>query len=115
MAGVRGVYRTGKLGFRAVPYAYRPAVMLRRRALNDGVFGDSVLWKVVALGIFSRSTLKKSFGKHPERVDRIVLRPGGFVSVGVTKPVSRRAARKAGISLADLRAAAQADVDAART
>lgn len=114
MASARGLYRSGKLGFRAVPYAYRPGVLIRRRALSDGVFGNSWLWRAVALGIYSRTLLKKSFGKHPEQIERIALRPGGFLSVAVTKPISRRAAKRAGITLADVRARAQADVDAAR-
>jgi hypothetical protein len=111
---LRGAMQIGRVGFRTVPYAYRPAVLLRRKALSDGVFGRSWLWRGVALIIFSRSVLKSSFGKHPERIERVVLRPGGFISVAVTKPVSRRAARRAGLSLAGLRAQAQADVDAAR-
>jgi hypothetical protein len=65
-----------------IPRALRPAAIVRRKAMYDGIFGSSTLWKAVAVVVFGKSTLKRFFGKNEEVLDVITLKGGGRV-VGV--------------------------------
>lgn len=79
-----------------LPYAYRPSVIVRSKALRQGLFGPSTFWKVVAAFVFGRSTLKKMFGKNVQVLDTMVLKGGGrLVQVETFRTPSRRQRRKA--------------------
>jgi hypothetical protein len=98
---------------RLVPYAYRPSVVVRRNAVRRGLFGPSILWKVVAAAVFGRSTLKKFFGKQPEKITTERLKPDTFLTIITATPMSRRERQRSGITRARLIAQAEADVRAA--
>lgn len=79
-----------------IPYAYRPSVVVRSKALRQGVFGPSTFWKIVAAFVFGRSTLKKVFGRNEQVLDTMVLKGGGkLVQVETIRALSRRQQRKA--------------------
>ena len=79
-----------------IPYAYRPSVIVRSKALRQGIFGPSRLWKAVAVVVFGRSTLKKMFGRNEELLDKAVLKGGGrLMQIETIKAPTRRQRRKA--------------------
>jgi hypothetical protein len=79
-----------------IPYAYRPSVVIRSKALRRGVFGPSTLWKVIAAFVFGRSTLKKIFGRNEEVLEVAKLQGGGHVMrIETIKAPTRRERRKA--------------------
>lgn len=73
-----------------LPYSLRPAVIIRRNAIRKGLLGPSLLWKVVAAGVFGRSTLKKVFGKNDEPLGTWKVGGNNFVNVLNAKPPSRK-------------------------
>jgi hypothetical protein len=103
----------------ALPRALRPAVLIRRKALYDGVFGPSKFWKLIAVWVFGKATLKKFFGRNVEVLDAGPLGVGRYLSVETAKPLTRRRRRKlakAGVPVpteAQVKALAQAEAKAA--
>jgi hypothetical protein len=103
----------------ALPRALRPAVLIRRKALYAGVLGPSKFWKVVAVWVFGKATLKKFFGRNVEVLDAGPLGVGRYLSVETAEPLTRRRQRKlakAGRPVptrAVVTAVAQAEADAA--
>ncbi len=98
-----------------VPRALRPSVVIRRRAMREGILGRSVFWKVVAGIVYGRSTLKRVFGRNPEPLGKRTITAGHMISIAATPALSRRMAKRAGISKSSLEAQAWADIDAAGT
>ncbi len=96
-----------------IPYYYRPSVALRRNVVRQGILGGSSFWRVVAVGYYGRRFVKRHMGRQPETLGVYNLGMGAFLTVATSKPVRRRAARRAGITLAALRAKADADAQAA--
>ena len=82
----------------ALPYALRPSVILRRKALRQGVLGPSLFWKVVAAWVFGSRTIKKFFGKEPESLGTWKVGSNEFVSVINAKPMSKRQRKQAGLT-----------------
>lgn len=79
-----------------IPYTYRPSVIVRSKALRQGIFGPSTFWKVVAAVVFGRRTLKKIFGRNEEVLDKAVLKGGGrLMQIETIKAPSRRQRRRA--------------------
>jgi len=79
-----------------LPYAYRPSVVIRSKALRRGVFGPSTMWKVIAALVFGRSTLKKIFGRNEEVLEVAKLKGGGRVmQIETIKAPTRRERRRA--------------------
>ena len=77
-----------------IPRVLRPSLIIRRRALYDGVFGHSTVWKLVAVLVFGRSTLKKVFGKQAELIDVAKLEgPGHVMQIRTLPPSARRGKR----------------------
>lgn len=103
-----------------LPRALKPSVLIRRKALYEGIFGRSTFWRIVAVWVFGRSTLKRFFGRNEEVLDFGKLGPGRYMSIETSKPVSGRARRKlkkAGTPLPtrkELAALATLEVEAAR-
>jgi len=97
-----------------VPRTLRPSFVIRRRAMREGVLGRSVFWKIVAGIVFGRSTVKKVFGRNPEPLGTRTIGVGHMISVAATPALSRKMAKRAGITKASLEAQAWADIDAAR-
>ena len=77
-----------------VPRILRPAIIIRRKALYSGIFGNSTLWKGVAVWVFGKSVLKKVAGKNLEVIDVSALGAGRLMTIQTIKPTSRRARRK---------------------
>lgn len=73
-----------------LPRALRPSVLLRRKAMYSGLFGNSTFWKVAAVWLFGRSTLKKFFGRSTEVVQVTRFGPGHVMQIVTERPPSRR-------------------------
>jgi hypothetical protein len=97
-----------------VPLTLRPSFIVRRNALRKGVLGPSALWKVVAVVVFGRGTLKRLFGRTPEVLGTRRIGVGHVLTVAASVPLSRREARRAGISTESLAAEARAELEAAQ-
>ena len=97
-----------------VPLTLRPGFVVRRRAMRQGVLGPSTFWKIVAVVVFGRSTLKRIFGKTPEHLGTVRLGPDKFLHIITSTPLSRRDQRRTGITRAVLLEQALADVRAAK-
>lgn len=97
-----------------VPVTLRPSFIIRRNAIRKGVLGPSTLWKVVAAVMFGRSTIKKVFGKQPEPLGKRTIGVGSVLTVAATAPLTRRQAKRAGVSKASLAADARAELEAAQ-
>ena len=77
-----------------IPRFLRPALIIRRKALYDGILGPSTLWKAVAVIVFGRTTLKKVFGRNPELIEVAKLEgPGHFMQIRTLPPSARRGKR----------------------
>lgn len=103
----------------ALPRALKPSVLIRRKALYAGILGPSKFWRVVAVWVFGKSTLKRFLGRNEEILDFGKLGVGRFLSVETSKPVGGRARRRlarAGTPLPsrkEVAALATAEADAA--
>ena len=83
-----------------LPRALRPSVLIRRKAMYSGIFGQSTFWKVIAVWVFGKASIKKFFGKNVEVIDTAKLGSGRYMQLATAKPVTRRELkklRKAGI------------------
>lgn len=96
-----------------IPLTMRPGFVIRRKAMRRGLLGPSTFWKVVALGVFGRSTLKRVFGRQPEYIAKERIKPDAFLNVITATPLSRKERRRTGITRALLLEQALADVEAA--
>jgi hypothetical protein len=97
-----------------IPLTLRPSFLIRRNAMRKGVLGPSTLWKVVAAIVFGRSTIKKVFGKQAEPLGKRTIGVGGVLTVAAAAPLSRRQAKRAGVTKKTLEADARADLEAAQ-
>ena len=73
-----------------LPRALRPSVLIRRKAMYSGIFGQSTFWKIVAAWVFGKASIKKFFGKNPEVIDAARLGSGRYMQLATAKPVTRR-------------------------
>jgi hypothetical protein len=71
-----------------------PSLLIRRRALARGVFGDNTLWRVVAAILFGMSMLKRIFRGGEEIVTVERMRPGETMVLRTIAPVPRRGRRR---------------------
>ena len=97
-----------------VPRALRPSVVIRRKAMRQGVLGRSAFWKVVAVFVFGRATLKRTFGRNPEPLGKRTIGTSHMISVAVTPALTRKMAKRAGVDKASLEAQAWSELDAAQ-
>ena len=97
-----------------VPLTLRPSFIVRRNAMRKGVLGPSTLWKIDAVFLFGRSTLKRLFGRQPDRFGTRIIRPGHLISVAAAVPLTRKQAKRAGVSRDALAAEARAELEAAQ-
>ena len=81
-----------------LPYALRPAVVIRRKALRQGVLGPSLFWKVIAAWVFGKKTIKKFFGKQPEKLGTWKVGSNKFVNVINAKPPTKKQRKASGIT-----------------
>ncbi len=99
-----------------VPRLLRPSVIIRRNAVYKGLLGGSKGWLAVGTVLWSRSFLKKTFGKNEELLTVERLTKGQFLRIDAIAPLTRRqrkrlrraAARDAARQKADRKAASQA-------
>ncbi|MGB0114599.1 MAG: hypothetical protein WBP59_15380 [Ilumatobacteraceae bacterium] len=97
-----------------VPITLRPSFIIRRNAMRKGVLGPSTLWKVVAVYVFGRGTLKKVFGKHPEVLAKRKIGVGHVMTVAAAVPLTRKQSKRLGVTKASLAADARAELEAAQ-
>lgn len=81
-----------------LPYALRPSVVIRRKAIRQGLLGPSLFWKVVAGWVFGKSTIKKFFGKQPDNLGSWKVGSNDFVNVINAKPQTKKQRRASGIT-----------------
>ena len=96
-----------------LPRALRPSVIIRRKAIRLGLLGPSRLWKIIAVVVFGRGSIKKFFGKAPEKITTQKIGLNSFVNVINAKPMTKQQRKSAGITKAGLKAQASSDVAAA--
>lgn len=77
-----------------LPRALRPKVLIRRKAMYSGIFGQSTFWKIVAAWVFGKASIKKFFGKNVEVIDTAKLGSGRYMQLATAKPVTRRELKK---------------------
>ena len=94
----------------SMPAVLRPSIVIQRRAISKGLLGDSMLWKVVAVGLFIRGPLKGTFGRKSERLARFSVGPGHSVRVGTSKPLTRKQRKATGITKKSLAQQARAEL-----
>jgi hypothetical protein len=97
-----------------LPVLLRPKYLLRRKALRSGLFGPSRLWRSVAFVIIFSNSLRRFFGKTPERLGIRTIGKGHLITVAAAAPLNRRQAKRAGITKGAIAAAARADLEAAQ-
>jgi hypothetical protein len=74
---------------------WSPSLLVRRRALTQGVLGNDRLWRAIAAVMFGASFLKRTLGRTEEIVTVERLRPGQTIVLRAIPYVSRRARRRA--------------------
>jgi hypothetical protein len=68
-----------------MPLFPSPSMLVVRRAMVDGLFGESRMWKLVAFAIIGRRMLRRIMGSEPRTVAIERIRPGETVILrGVT-------------------------------
>ena len=95
-----------------LPRALRPSIIIRRKAIRQGILGPSRVWKVIAAIVFGKSSIKKFFGKSPEKITTQKIGANSFVNVINAKPMTKKQAKEAGITKSLLITRASADVAA---
>ena len=81
-----------------LPYALRPAVIIRRNALRKGLLGPSMFWKVVAAWVFGKTSIKKFFGKQPDKLGTWKVGSNDFVNVINAKPQTKKQRKASGVT-----------------
>jgi len=81
-----------------LPYALRPAVIIRRNALRKGLLGPSMFWKVVAAWVFGKTSIKKFFGKQPDSLGTWKVGSNKFVNVINAQPTTKKQRKRSGIT-----------------
>jgi len=97
-----------------VPLTLRPSFIIRRKAMRRGLLGPSTFWKIVAVVVFGRNTLKRVFGRNVQSLGTRSVGVGTVLTVAATAPLTRKQAKRAGITKASLAAAASAELEAAQ-
>jgi hypothetical protein len=97
-----------------VPRTMRPSFIIRRNARRKGLLGTSNLWRAVAVVVFGRDALRKAFGKQPEMLGTRTIGVGHVITVAATVPLTRKQAKRSGITKDSLRADAVAELEAAQ-
>jgi hypothetical protein len=76
---------------RHVPLFPSPSMLVVRRAMTQGLFGESRMWKLIAFAIIGRRMLRRIMGSEPRTVAIERLRPGEtLVLRGVTIRAPKR-------------------------
>lgn len=75
-------------------FAVQPSGYLKRMSMTRGMKGSSIVWKLVAVAVYSPSIFRRLFGKSVEVVDVSRLGSGRFMHVTTATPMSRRRRRK---------------------
>ena len=95
---------------KALPQAYRPSVVIQRKAISEGLLGPSVFWKVVAVGVFLRGPVEGTFGRRSERLARYRVGPGHSVKVTTSRPATRKQRKALGLTKAKASEQAWAEI-----
>jgi hypothetical protein len=73
-----------------VPKLLRPSVILRRNATYKGLLGGQKGWLAVGVVLWSKSFLKRTFGKSEEILTTEKLTKGQFLRIDAVQLPSRR-------------------------
>jgi hypothetical protein len=63
-----------------------PSSLVRRAAINKGLFGDDRFWRAVFVLMTGRRVLRRVLGSEPEVVAVEKLEPGQFVRIEAIDP-----------------------------
>lgn len=104
----------GGLFWRALTiYFVRGPKVLRSQAMMRGLGGDRK-WRVVAIVAFVTQDIRSAITRQPEFIAEERMRPGQFLSVVTSKPLSRKEQKRTGITRRVLERQALSDVAAAK-
>ena len=78
-----------------VPRLLRPSVIIRRNATYKGLLGGHKGWLAIGVVLWSKSFVKKTFGKQEEILTTEKLKKGQFLRIDAVAPPTRRQRRKA--------------------
>ena len=81
-----------------LPRGLRPSVIIRRKAIKQGLLGPSLFWKVMAGWVFGKKTIKKFLGKQPEKLGSWKVGSNQFLNVINAQPQSKKQAARSGMS-----------------
>ena len=70
-------------------------LILRRRAVLDGIFRGHRGWRAVAVVVFGARFLRRALGRNPQLLTIDRLLPGQTMVVRAIAPTSRRGRRRA--------------------
>ena len=91
-----------------------PSRAIRRNAIRYGIKGSSRFWTYLAVAVFVPKLMERVFAKTPDDLGIRTIGMGHMISIVVSKPLTRREAKRQGISRASLRDKATADIQAAQ-
>ncbi len=77
-----------------VPKLMRPSVIIRRNATYKGLLGGSKPWLAVGVFLWSKSFLRKTFGRTEEILTTEKLTKGQFLRIDAVKAPSRRTRKR---------------------
>jgi hypothetical protein len=97
-----------------IPQALRPSVIIQRQVMARVILGTSRFWTFVAVLGLARNALRAVFGKQSETLGTRVIGVGSVITVAAAAPLSRRQAKRAGVSKTLVAANARADLEAAQ-
>jgi hypothetical protein len=87
------------------------AAYVRSQAIRHGVMGGNRSWQVIA-GILLLRQVTNSARKQPENLGKVKIGANSFVNVINAKPMTKKQQKSSGITKADIKAQASADVAA---
>jgi hypothetical protein len=75
----------------------RPSIIIKRKALTQGIFGDSRRWRVIAIVVFGIPAFRRVFGKNSQLLGVLEMKgPGHVIQVETYRKPTRRQRRRAG-------------------
>ena len=93
-----------------LPVLLRPKYIIRRKALRNGLFGPSYIWRSIAFFIIFRNAIGRFFGKRPEPLMTRRIGVGRVITVAAVAPMTRKDRRRTGTTKSTIEAAARADL-----
>jgi hypothetical protein len=81
-----------------LPASVRPSVVIRRKALSQGLLGESSVWRLVAVFVLLRKPIERVVLRQPEPLGRYRIRPGSTMRVSSFEPTTRKQRKELGLT-----------------